>query len=293
MRADYRAQIETATAGWAGVSAMSAFVIRHIGDPDVDYGELAEAVRYDPGVTATVLKMANSAYFGLRREVTTLKQAFAVLGTRRLFKLLIADTAMGTMAVPLTGYDLTAEDFVRHAAWTALAAEKLARRIGDSNGDFCFTCGLLHDLGKLPMDPCVAQERERVRDGLRRPNGVSFDELERELFGIGHPEAGARLLATWGLPEEIVTVAAHHHVPETCPEPHRIPARIVHMADMLAYAEGVGAGLEGTQYRFSEQSMQALDIDQTELEYIASQTLDEMRELARIFVPHRAREADS
>lgn len=279
----HKQSIEKAIREFPGLPPMSSFALQHLNDPEVNYKELAETVRYDPGVTADVLKLANSASFGLPREVKSLQHAFAMMGMRRIFKLLMANTALRWMNVDLPGYELDPQSFVRHSAWVAIAAEHLAERIGEPDTDTCFTCGLLHDLGKLPMDPFVHECKNELQTELNTENGESFDDVEEKVIGMNHSQAGAMLLENWQLPERIATVVRWHHDPDQAPKPDPITG-LVHMADLLAYAEGIGAGLEGTHYRFAEKTMEAIGLTQGHLEYAASQTLDRMNELTRIFV---------
>ena len=254
-------------------------LIKNMNNPDVDFGTLAEKIKYDPGMTMNILKLANSAYFGISKRVESLQTAIVMLGMKKLFQVVVAQKTTKHMLARMDGYDLLPEELLKHAVWTAVAAEEFSRVLRITTPELLFTAGLLHDIGKAVLDPFVAENRDALMDNASR-HDMTFDMLERNILGMNHAEAGSELLKRWHFPQELEAVIRLHHEPESAGE-HRMIVTIVHLADMLAYSQGVGTGIDGLKYRVSEEATQALGLRGKIVERVASQTLETMMELEK------------
>jgi serine phosphatase RsbU (regulator of sigma subunit)/HD-like signal output (HDOD) protein len=183
-------------------------VLQACASADVNATRLAEIVSRDPVLTAELLRMANSAFFGVSREVTTVARAVLVLGQRALRNLVLCismQKAIRTDSIP--DFDVSSywEDSLRRA----VAAKQLglSQRVAP---DECLTMGLLQDFGLLVLlhaNPGCAAEWPRLR--LADPDRRR--EMERDLFGATHDEVGAMLADAWSLPEALGTPIAGHH----------------------------------------------------------------------------------
>lgn len=276
----YRDRIEEHIANFPKMPPLCQSLLGYLDDPDVDFKTIRDLVQYDPGLTANVLKLANSVYLGTMQEVTSLQAALVRLGTGRVFELVLS-LAVSTRLVPaLPGYGLEARDLLRHSIWTAVAAQELARILQMKNADTVFTVGLLHDLGLLLLDPFIAEERDRFTI-IFEEQSISFNTAEKEVLGIDHAEAGAEILELWQLGPEIVSGVRWHHEPAEASDFQEL-IYLVHLADMLSLSEGIGTGIYGLQYNVSPEPVRALGLKKEHLEYTASKTLDKMRELETI-----------
>lgn len=172
-------------------------VMRLCDDPNTDTGKVADAVQADPILTARLLRMANSAYFGLSRRVATARNAIVVVGFSTVRS--VAALAAGGLtrsSVP--------EHFWSHSAWVAVAASHLASHTG-ARAPEAFSAGLLHDLGEAlfhQVDPAAAQRTRSSDDRL----AAEIDE-----FGLSHSEAGRMVLEAWQFPSEFASAVARHH----------------------------------------------------------------------------------
>lgn len=182
---------------------------RAMTNADVSMGALAALVEQDPAMTAKVLQLVNSAAFGSARQHTSVQQALTYLGTQRLKALALSAQvfAEGTRSTP--GFDLAAEQ--QHAARVSTLAQRFLADA--SRAETAFTAGLLHDVGRIVLATCAP-------------------EADAESAGVTHAEAGAYLLALWGLPLEIVEAVQHHHAP---PADATDITFAVHVADALAH----------------------------------------------------------
>jgi putative nucleotidyltransferase with HDIG domain len=169
--------------------------------------QVGALVRLDPSFSAELLRFANSALFGARREVTSLTQAITMLGMDRV-KSMATFVALNNM-VRSSVRALALKKIWVHSVVTAMIAEEAAR-ISRLDGEVAYTTGLLHNLGTLGLMSAYPEEYSRM---LEVSNDFGFDLLqtERDLFEIDHCAAGAYLAQDWNFPDELAAAIATHH----------------------------------------------------------------------------------
>ena len=219
--------------------------------------ELARIISADPALTGKMLSIANSGFYSLPNEITSVERAISVLGTN-----VIKNIALSfVIAAELRGEKQSSFDFEyfwRRSVTSAVAAELLAKLLKVNNEDI-FVTGLLHDIGVLLMflskgDEYTALFQERKR------TGVPLIELEQDKFGYDHQQLGFTLISDWGLPETISIPVNYHHSTCSAPEEHRKTTDILWIADLLAaiYSESE----TGEKVRMLQDDMAELfDID--------------------------------
>lgn len=199
---------------------------------DLDVPTLARRIAADQGLVARTLRVANSPFYGLARQVCNLDEAVMIVGFRAVRSLVLGAAVVGAFPrEACRGFDVGA--FWRHSIAVGVGARVLAARLGRS-ADSVFTGGLLHDIGKYVLALCAPAAYQEAIE-FQREHGVPMLDAELALLGIGHPQAGAELARLWGLPETLVTDIASHHAPQDSPA-----AAIVHLADVMAHALEVG-----------------------------------------------------
>jgi HD-like signal output (HDOD) protein len=184
-------------------------------------------------MTATILKLVNSAFFGLRRAVTCPDEAAAYLG----IDLLKAPDVGGQRVLPVRlgpGSRVSVDGLWHHSMAVAVAARRIAQWEGVpmSVANESFTAGVLHDAGQLILVSSFPDEYAQV-PRLIQSNGHSEREAERLVFGASHVEVGGYLFGLWGLPEPVVTAIALHDRPGLSPERRFGPLTTVHVANAL------------------------------------------------------------
>ncbi len=198
--------------------------------PTTSVSEVAKVVTRDPALSAKLLQLVNSAYFGTGQSTTSIDQAVALLGTDRLRYIALTASVFSTPDVP---YAFSLEDMQQ----TSMRAAILARTFADpEDRDEAFASTLLHDVGHVVLALCRGPQYQEL--SARIANGEDLLEVELELFGATHADVGARLLAIWGLPTAIVDVVQFHHDPGSAPESRRKLASIVHVADTIVRPPG-------------------------------------------------------
>jgi putative nucleotidyltransferase with HDIG domain len=270
-------------AGVESVPAMPAIVVKVrqlAADPDVDFGALARAVEHDPGLTADVLRLANSAYFGFAHTIGSVRQAVVRLGTQRIVHLVLTLAIAPIARKAVRGYDLPPGELWRHCIAVAIGAEKVASAVGRAPTDNTFTAGLLHDIGKIVLGSFVEVDADPIVEAAFE-QGLSFDQAERDVLGIDHADVGGALLERWHLPPDIVEADRWHHRPEDCTQDAFV-CDLVHVADALSMAAGQGTGADGLHYSVSARACERLGFTAEMAEPVLAEImagLDELRDL--------------
>lgn len=194
-----------------GISALPALpaayrsLLELLSDPGVVLDRVAGAIEDDPALSAKVLQLANSAFFGVRRQLSSVRDATSVLGLSTLSRLVLATEVFSGLGAEPDALDL--QDFQKHALLTARLAGRIAGDV--RRAEVASTAGLLHDVGLLVM----AAHLPRAYRELCREKGVGDPAVERMVVGTTHARIGAALLGAWGLPNEVLEAVAFHHDP--------------------------------------------------------------------------------
>ncbi|MBI4815603.1 MAG: HDOD domain-containing protein [Deltaproteobacteria bacterium] len=205
---------------------------------DLGAKDVAEIVERDPAMAVKVLQLVNSSYFGVARQLTSIHQAVAYLGTEFLKALALSAHVFATLSPkPIRGFDI--EETQQHSIETARVAQAISP---DGKRSDAFIAGLVHDVGRLVFavgDPeRCSKIGQTVASTARR-----FHEVEQEVLGVSHAEVGAYLLGVWGLPIPVVEAVAFHHRPSAVFEGDVDLLAAVHIADAVVRSLGLGAGL--------------------------------------------------
>lgn len=175
---------------------------------DVSMGKIAEVVQQDPGLTAKILRVVNSSLYGMPREVSSLRQAMALLGLQAVKVLALSFSV--AEAIQDTGEDgFDYQMFWRRSLTTSVAGRLLSGSAGPSVSEEVFVAGLLADAGMVAAWCCAAEEYRPVLKAWE--GGRSLTEVETELLGVTHARIGEELLRQWNLPEELCLVVGAHH----------------------------------------------------------------------------------
>ncbi len=254
-----------------------------LSDKDMDFRKLVEKIKYDPGLTANILSLANSAYFGFSRPVNSLSDAVVLMGTKRIYELIIAESLAPLVHKSVKGYDLPAGKLWEHSVAVAVGCEELTRMLHISAPDYIFTAGLLHNVGKIVLGTFVEIEADPILE-LARKSDMSFDEAEKSILGIDHAEAGAILLESWKLPEHFINAAQYHHRPDENPSDDHLIVDLVHTADVLTMMSGLGTGTDELNYRADQKVIDRLGVTPKLAEKIIANVLTGMESLSHLLL---------
>ncbi len=215
----------------------------------------------DPALSARLLRLVNSAGYGLKVRCTSVRHAAVLVGTRRLNQ--VATTA--AILDLFESSNTLAAELLEHAAVVGSLCRYLAVHLGLPH-DELFTCGFLHDIGKIML---LDTEREVYPALLREfgGNADSVHEQERRVFGFDHATLGAHVLTAWNIPEPVPKVIAWHHQPARALQDSLLSAMVqtLRLADLLAYELGRRQDQEGIQLVAASEAAQYLDISEPQL----------------------------
>jgi putative nucleotidyltransferase with HDIG domain len=246
-------------------------------DPDINVSQIEAILGQDPGLMANILKLANSAYFGMPSKVGSIKQAVVLLGLKRLMQIVIASCVSAIIDKPVAGYDLPPGELWHHSIGVSVAAEGLMKELNIEAAEEIFTAALLHDVGKLVVGEFIDNDIKKIEAALSQ--GISFETAENMVLGTNHADIGAEILTQWSLPSVIVNAVRWHHSPESA-DGAEMMLDIIHVANVLCLMIGVGVGRDGLQYCPSEAVVERLGLEPYHLEKVASQVLQWVNELS-------------
>ena len=235
-------------------------------EPDTEISDIKEILRYDPGLTANILKLANSAYFGIPSKIGSLKQAVIVLGFKRLIQLVVASCVSAVMDKSVPGYDLPSGDLWRHSVVVSMVAEALVHNKRRKISQDVFTPALLHDVGKLVLGTFVKDELEAIESIAAK--GVPFVVAENMILGTDHAEIGAQILSHWNFPKDVIHAVRWHHDPDS-PKTANIQMDIVYLANLLCQTADTGDGNGGQSVELSPAVIERLGVQLDQFEEIS------------------------
>lgn len=258
--------VEKALRDLPPLPAVVSRLLELTGRDETTSSEVEEVVGADQAISAKLLRVVNSSYFGLPRQVSSIGQAVVILGFQQVRNLVLSVSALGAFTAKSPRAREIQRECWEHAFGSASAAQEIARlkNLDQADQETAFLGGLLHDVGKLFLFSNFAVNYAMIRSEAER-KGVNIIELEQPVFGMTHPEIGQRLAVAWNFPEQLILVIGRHEgefAGEASPLLY-----CVHAADRLANAVAAGSGdwPDGT---IAEPVSEWLALDDDKLDHI-------------------------
>lgn len=214
-----------------------------IANPNSSAVDIANIISRDPPTATKALRLANSAYYGLRNKVTTVNHAITMLGFNIVRNLVLTATVFDMSNRSLSTGLFDKESFWQHSLAVGVVSRIVAREAfpqAARKGDEFFVCGLLHDLGKIILDQHLNSKFEKALQ-VSRERKIPLVEAEKEVIKCTHAEVGSLLAKRWNLSAEITYALAFHHDPLKAPEEQFRYSLTVHLADVIARAMDIGS----------------------------------------------------
>jgi putative nucleotidyltransferase with HDIG domain len=200
--------------------------------------QIAEVIRRDPSLTARLLRLVNSVYYGLSTPIQNLEEAVLYLGLRQIRQLVMVTPILEDFQKMTGGINFSWREFWQHCIGTAILTREVMAALHAPSDETDYVAGLIHDVGKIVMAyafpdhfQLIYQESDCADDNLT--------EREEAILGINHAELGALYLKNYSLPDILVTTARYHHVPERAGE-HAPIVAAVQIADLLMRLAHIG-----------------------------------------------------
>ncbi len=239
-------------------------------ESDSALSEIADLILNDPAITANLLKICNSAYFGLNRKVESVRDAIGFVGLDQIVQLVMLNSVSQNLKKQPQGYGLGEGELWRHAVSSAHVAKILAGKFGISqHKHLIYTAALLKDIGKLILGRFVAFSFEEINI-LVNSKGFSFNEAEKKVIGMNHEELGAMVGQKWRFSDKLIYIIRHHHLSNESAR-EDLETSLVYLADIICMMMGVCTGTDGLSYRFYSDVLKRMDLTEKDLQAIIAE----------------------
>jgi HD-like signal output (HDOD) protein len=273
--------------GYVQVSSLPVVYTRindAVNNPRTSMTEISAIISDDPGLTARLLQLVNSAFYGYPNKIDTISRALLIVGLQQLRDLALATSIM-TLFEGISEDLINMESFWKHSIACGLAAKIIATYRRESHVERYFVAGIVHDIGRLIIFKKAPQES---RDTLLfcKKNKKTLYSAERQLIGVDHCEVGRALLSSWNLPPVLSEVVSYHHRPGSATS-FSMEAAIVHIADILAHGMQFGSSGENFVPPLDERAWELLDMPISSLSPIVDQLDRDLSDIEKIILGGR------
>jgi putative nucleotidyltransferase with HDIG domain len=263
----------------ATLPEVTAKIIATVEDPKSTASTLHKIVSHDPALVTRIMKVVNSAFYGLPGQIGSIERAIVLLGLNAIKNIAVA-ASLGQLFKGAKLCDgFTAKDLWTHCIAVGVAARELARQMKLPVADEAFLAGMIHDVGILISLQSFPEQLRRVCDAAKHSDR-SFIELEREhMNGMDHQQLGMCLAEQWRFPKNCQLVAGYHHNPAALGEQSKMLVMLVHVADTICCQSKYGFNLTAMHQSLDELELKRMHIDPAIVQRTAS-NLDNLMTVA-------------
>ncbi len=249
-------------------------------DPNAGINDLVKLFEKDQSIVTKVLRLGNSAYYGVSGKIATVKHAAVSLGLKTLGEVITIAGISNLMGRELIGYGFDSGDLWRHSLAVGFGAQFLADRVKPGLSNDAFVAGLIHDAGKIVLDEYVLERKDEVKTFMA-VGEHTFLDAERNLLGLDHSEIAGNICKKWIIPDSITQAIRWHHRP-----PHsdgNEMALFLHVADYFAKMSGLGSSINDLNYQMEEDAFESLGFEEEELDYLLVDVMESVQTIAEEF----------
>lgn len=244
----------------ATLPEVTAKIVATVEDPRSSAAQLHKIVAHDPALVARILKVVNSAFYGLPGQIGSVERAIVLLGLNAIKNIAVAASLGQLFRGVKVCEGFTAKDLWTHCIAVGVTARELARTMKVPIADEAFLAGLIHDLGLL-VALQVWPDKLRQTCDIARSGEREFCEIEREIAGADHQQLGQALAESWKFPRSCQMVAGFHHQPTMLSDNNRLLVTLVFVADTLCAQQNQGFNLTAFQQKLESANLSDLQID--------------------------------
>jgi len=258
-------------------------IVQIVNDPKTTARDVNQVISTDQALAAKVLKLVNSAYYGLANKVSSITQAVVILGFNTIKSLALSASVLDTFSQAEVS-SFSREDFWRHSLGVAVGGKLISQltKVPQKQQEEYFIGGLLHDMGKIVFDQYLHEEFAEAAQ-LAKDTGCTFANAEQEVLGITHAEIGRMIAEKWNLPVNLMESIAYHHEPAKSKEANHQTVAI-HFSDILCKSKQIGFSGDYEITGLDEAAVEKLNIPAAQLEKLIAEDIDREFENASIFL---------
>ncbi|QOJ15735.1 MAG: HDOD domain-containing protein [Planctomycetia bacterium] len=261
-------------------------IVQVVEDPKSTAHDMHELVKNDPALATKILKVVNSAFYGLPSQIASLDRAIVMLGMSAVKNIALAASLSRFFKPDLGTEKFKARDLWQHAVAVGVTAKALAGPAGmQSQADEAFVAGLVHDMGLLIELQLFPEELKRVVERCSA-EATNFCAVEQELLGADHQAFGNALAQKWKFPAGLRNAIAYHHAPLQLRPEYRKFAALVYIADTICAHNNFGFSLTAGAQEIDEQTMAAANLTEDRISPVLEELPARVAEAAAIFAEH-------
>lgn len=276
--------IERLVADISDLPTMPAAALAVIRETDSAVSNARSISKYlvqDQSLATRVLRLSNSAYYGLTRQVSDINEAVIILGNRTVKNLAVIASSFPWLSKSFPGYGIGPAEMWKHAFGTGVAARLVARKCGEVDPETAFTAGLIHNLGLVALSARI-EGRSGVLVTNAKRAGAPFSEIEKATFGFDHSEVGGYLAERWNLPAGLTACVRYHHCPNETPS-YQSLVDCVHVGEQLVFAMDLCIPEVGMLHPSSADSLRRLGIQPDSYEQMIADCVEAYADAEQAF----------
>ncbi|MCF6231313.1 MAG: HDOD domain-containing protein [Gammaproteobacteria bacterium] len=254
-----------------------------VNDPNSEFTHIGRIISQDPDLTARLLKLVNSSFYGFDTPVDTVSRAIMLVGLKELQHMVWASSAVETFE-NLSPADANMAAFWRHSIFCAVTSRILARECDILHPERMYVAGLLHDIGRLIIYHKLPLEAGKIIAAGRADPDRDAASIERELLGFDHAQIGLALCESWQLPDSLAIAIGFHHDPEAAAEGFKLETAILHVANVMAHSLEIGDE-EKFQERTNEKAWSLLNLSHDTTRRILQEAVMQFLEALEMLLP--------
>ncbi|KPK95711.1 hypothetical protein AMJ80_04070 [bacterium SM23_31] len=251
-------------------------ILETVDDPRSSANELQEIIKNDQSITAKILNMANSAYYGYSKRVSSLSRAVVILGFDMVKNIALSVSVFSMFPYKNEKSYFNKEQFWLHAIACGYLGKMIAERTNYYEPDKAFIACLLHDIGKVVLDSYFEDDYSKAIQ-IKAKENISIREAEEKVIDLNHTEVGYFLGEKWDFPDELLSAIRYHHFPAEAPQQYSSLTYLTYLTNIVCQEERIGEGGSVLPVQIEPQTFAVLKLKDSHLELIR-QDIQDLRE---------------
>jgi len=249
-------------------------------NPNAGITDLVKLLEKDQSLVIKVLRLGNSAYYGVSGKISTVRRAAVLLGQKTLGEVVTMAGISNLMGKKLEGYGFDTDDLWRHSLAVGFGTKFIADRVKPYLSNDAFIAGLIHDAGKIVLDEYVLERKDEVQT-FRADGNSTFLDVEKKILGIDHAQIAAAICKRWSIPNTINQAIRWHHRPSRSNGSEI--ALFLHVADHFAKISEIGTSQDDLRNQMEKDALESLGFQEKELDHLLVEVMESVETIAEEF----------